>query len=192
MRGLGVWGIGTTLAVALGAAAADKETRPAPGRFGSKSVFEVVVGADEKKPAPKAAKNADKAKPRDAAKGKDKDKGEKDDAPPPRSPAAERREREEATLLRRLEVCDRLRKVARDTADPDLERLAQQLDTRAWDVYKDRTARLPGAAALEPDEDRLSKKLTADLDAAERLTEERPAKNRKQSASTASVREVNP
>ncbi len=185
MRALGVWGFGASLLLALGAGsvpAGDKDVKP-PSRYGSKSVFDELFGPEEKKPAPKPAK--DKEKARDAK--------AKDDAAPPRLAAADVREREEAKLLRRLEVCDRLVKIARDSGDADLERQAQQLDKRAWEVYRERTANLTGTSAmLEPDEGRLGKKLSVSTVDATRLTEGGSKNVARDAGGTAAVREVNP
>jgi hypothetical protein len=77
--------------------------------------------------------------------------------PPPVSPqvaAAKARERdtaaavraqEEANLLRRLAVCDKLRELAVQTGDESLERLADELEKKADTVYRARTTNLVGA-----------------------------------------------
>jgi hypothetical protein len=57
--------------------------------------------------------------------------------------AARRRALEEAALLRRQELCDRLAEVALQTNNAELANLAEQLKQRAWDVYTRRTANLP-------------------------------------------------
>jgi hypothetical protein len=57
--------------------------------------------------------------------------------------AAVVRAREEAALLRRQEVCCKLKEIALQTNDPELERRAQELEERAWEVYNLRTAHLP-------------------------------------------------
>jgi hypothetical protein len=192
MRRRGTWGAGLALLLALGAgagSAADKDAKPPVSRYGSKTVFEGLFGSDEKKPAPKPAKDKGKEKARTESKSRDKDGGE---AAPKRSAAAELREREEAKLLRRLEVCDRLQKVARETNDADLEQLAQELDKKAWEVYRERTASLAGnAALLEGDADRLDKSLPVEGDGGKKLTEGGKKKGEERGR-TAQVREVNP
>jgi hypothetical protein len=57
---------------------------------------------------------------------------------------------EEAAYLRRLQVCTKLREVAVQTNDVDLERLVDQLEERVWNVYAQRTLNLSaGKANLE-------------------------------------------
>jgi hypothetical protein len=101
-----------------------------------------TFGLDGKKPAAKPDKAADK-KPEAPA-----------PRPAPRDEAAAVRRLEEAKLHRRQEVCLRLREIARDTNDAELERTALELDQRAFEVYLERTRRLPGgesdAESLEP------------------------------------------
>lgn len=52
-------------------------------------------------------------------------------------------------LLRRLEVCDRLREIAFQNGDDELRRKADQLDQRAWDAYAQQMARLSGGGLDE-------------------------------------------
>lgn len=63
------------------------------------------------------------------------------------TPAAELptvvRARETAECLRRVAVCDRLRAIALQANDNELLRKADQLENRAWEVYRQRTAHLP-------------------------------------------------
>jgi hypothetical protein len=46
------------------------------------------------------------------------------------------RAQEEATFLRRIHVCDRLKKIALETGDQQLEAQALRLEERASEVYK--------------------------------------------------------
>jgi hypothetical protein len=62
--------------------------------------------------------------------------------------AAAARRRETAAYLRRQAVCDRLRQVAVQNGDDALYQQAQDLEDRAWAIYQERTAGLPGGAAL--------------------------------------------
>lgn len=55
--------------------------------------------------------------------------------------AAQRRQREEAALLRRLRVCDKLAEIALQTRDEQLQRLAERLEEQARRVYEERMAR---------------------------------------------------
>jgi hypothetical protein len=65
--------------------------------------------------------------------------------PNPAEVAANQRGDEEATYLRRVAVCDRLRAVAADTHDDALMRKADDLSEKAWQIYLKRTAHLPSA-----------------------------------------------
>jgi hypothetical protein len=53
---------------------------------------------------------------------------------------------EQKDFLRRLAVCDQLLKIAQDTHDEELERKVQQLNERAWAIYRRRIAALPTPA----------------------------------------------
>ena len=48
-------------------------------------------------------------------------------------------------LMRRQEVCDKLRQIALQIGDNDLTRKADALDQRAWDVYVQRTGGTGGS-----------------------------------------------
>jgi hypothetical protein len=179
MRKLGLWGGCAVLLLALGLSAAragappadDDDGKPAgpdPAarpRDGWNPFLTRLFSLDDKKPAPKPEK-------KDKEKGADK----KADASAPHAagPAevtARYRALEEAKLRRRQDVCLRLREIARETHDEDLERKAIQLDQLAFEVFQERTLRLAGPAA--------------DAEG----TEPGPSKD---SGSTASVREVKP
>jgi hypothetical protein len=73
-------------------------------------------------------------------------------ATPPDDPRPLSRDREERDFLRRLAVCDQLLKIAQDTRDEQLERKAQQLNDRAWAIYRQRVAQLP-APSERPESD---------------------------------------
>jgi hypothetical protein len=60
--------------------------------------------------------------------------------------------REQAKVLRRQQVCDRLRDVAQELNDPKLDAQAQLLEQRAWFIFEQRTAR-PGMPGLLPADD---------------------------------------
>lgn len=65
------------------------------------------------------------------------------ETPKPKNPAneaANERAREEAILMRRLEVCDKLKEIALRTNDGDLFRRAEVLDERARTAYAQRTS----------------------------------------------------
>ncbi|MCI0683162.1 MAG: hypothetical protein L0Y71_13760 [Gemmataceae bacterium] len=61
---------------------------------------------------------------------------------------AARRLRAELDWKRRSEVCQKLRQIAYETKDDELDRFAERLDQRAWDVYVRRLGR--GAVPFEP------------------------------------------
>jgi hypothetical protein len=84
-----------------------------------------------------------------SAKPKAKFKGEKnapvEDRPAPSNPAesaATEQKRQMNAYLRRVEVCLRLRQVAEQTGNADLQRQAEEMDARAWEIYRRQTAQL--------------------------------------------------
>ncbi len=83
------------------------------------------------KPAPKPAEPPPTARVDDRAK-----------LPPPAGPVLVSREVEEKAWLRRWAVCDRIRQIAADTGDEALQRRADLLVHRAWNLYQQRTAGL--------------------------------------------------
>lgn len=60
---------------------------------------------------------------------------------------AARRLRAEMTWKRRAEVCQKLRQIAYETKDEELDRVVDRLDQRAWDAYVKQTS---GEARAEP------------------------------------------
>ena len=66
--------------------------------------------------------------------------------------AAAVRAQEEANLLRRLGVCNRLREIAVQTGDEALERQADELEKRAGAVFTARTTVLAGGKSLADDD----------------------------------------
>jgi hypothetical protein len=54
-----------------------------------------------------------------------------------------RRLRAELDWKRRAEICQKLREIAASTGDADLERFAERLDQRAWELYLRHTSSLP-------------------------------------------------
>jgi len=67
---------------------------------------------------------------------KKKDSAKKDE--PALSPA-QVRQQAYWEWQRRLEVCDKLKQIAFETGDRELDRKADDLDQRAWDIYVQRT-----------------------------------------------------
>lgn len=68
--------------------------------------------------------------------------------------------RAEQDWERRAEVCQKLRQIAFDTNDEELERLADRLDQRAWDLYLKRSG---GAPAVSLDERVLAERVGIDF-----------------------------
>jgi hypothetical protein len=148
------WGLGAALLLAWGATQAkaiDEDGQPGkrpvvrpnerPGLIDK--LFDLGTPSPQKKPDSKAFK-----------------KDGSDKSAPAAAPAMTEQARHEAALLRRIEVCDKLRQIALETNNNELDQLAQELDARARAVYAQRTARLkfnPQPADL--DEQILDKKL---------------------------------
>jgi hypothetical protein len=80
----------------------------------------------------------------------------KQTAPTPRDEAgqaASERSREQATLLRRLAVCDQLKMIAYHNKDDALLHRAEQLEDRVQAAYSQRIAHLPASKAAPPRKD---------------------------------------
>jgi len=67
----------------------------------------------------------------------------------PTDTTAALRAQEEANLLRRMAVCDRVQEIALANGDSKLEADAIRLSERAAEVYKQRTANLPSRKPAE-------------------------------------------
>src|SRR5262249_6811340 len=84
-------------------------------------------------------------------------------APAPKTPAVESaatlRARELAAWQRRAAVCLRLREIARQTNDDDLERRAEQLQDEAFALYTQRVALLPAEGGSQSDAQVLRERL---------------------------------
>jgi len=135
MRRVGSWGMAAALVMGLGTVAAagpldgDSKSSP-PGLLSS-------LFADKSKTKAKAA--ADKAALVE----------EKPAANTVETLAAEQQKQMNA-ILRRMEVCDRLRMVALQTSNEELMRQADELEARAREIYRRQTAHLPiSAQSLE-------------------------------------------
>ncbi len=104
---------------------------------------------------------------------KDKAVAEKDQAPKPAARPIVQQQgttdpgfaaREQSNVLRRQQVCDRLRALARELNDPQLDAQAQLLEQRSWFIYEQRTAR-PGMSGLIPlDESAAASRLLRDTE----------------------------
>lgn len=168
MRKAAAWGLAATLATGLGigfAVAADDtaegtaarssawaptwQWKPFAGLFGTKE------SKEEKKPVEK--KPALKVEPATTKKPSSSIK--------PASIVDEsvaRRSREEATLLRRLRACDKLKEIAIRTNDDGLLSRAEELEERAQTTYAQRTAQLQAnAGGFESDETTIDRYLDA-------------------------------
>ena len=153
MRNLRHWGGWAVLLLALGTAVASatpplddddddgsaksaKVVGPDPAarpRDGWNPFLTRLFGGTSKKPDPKP--------------DKDNEADKKHDEPAPRistlrEMADHYRDLEKAKLLRRQAVCQRLREIAYETGDEELERKAFQLDELAAKVFEERTGRL--------------------------------------------------
>src|SRR5262249_51029563 len=70
------------------------------------------------------------------------------------------RARAQMELMRRQDVCDKMREIAFQTNDEELRRKADQLDQRAWDAYVQKTSRAAGSrTALTADEQAIESRL---------------------------------
>jgi hypothetical protein len=122
-------------------------------------VLGAAAGASEPD-ADKADKPVDRApwranKPLPAE--KPKPKAEEKKPPPGPSPSdlmAKELSRHKNALLRRMQVCDRLRQVAQDTNDADLECKADELEEQARLAYQRHADRLGISAALAAEKKR--------------------------------------
>ena len=85
--------------------------------------------------------------------------------------------KEQAKFLRRQKVCDRLREVALENGDDELERQAELLEQRAWWLYEQRTAQAKMTILLPPMGDRDAKRnLASDEPATQKRNTERPVR----------------
>ncbi len=159
LRTLLPWGFAglfiVSLAVANARAGDDDEEaaeKPAPRPFIRWSHYFAGMNASTQ-PKPEPAKPAKKKeaakKPAEAAKPK-----------PAVDEAAVARVQEEATLMRRLEVCDKLKEIALRTNDNALFRKAEVLDEQARAAYAQRTATARGGR-FETDEKTVEKYLSS-------------------------------
>lgn len=145
MRRLTKGGWGIALAVGLSLApqlrAGDMAADPGAKKADSGSWFGSWFGAKDKPNASKMPASSKTKKDDSTTAGKSA----------PVEDGTTERAREQATLLRRLAVCDQLRMVAARKDDNVLMRRADALDERAWQIYTQRIAHLPaGRAVGEP------------------------------------------
>jgi hypothetical protein len=160
MRKLLAWGFAGVLVASLAVANAragddDEDTpeKPAPRPFIRWSRYFAGMNASTQPkpepPKPAAKKKETSKKPAETAKPK-----------PAVDEAAAARVQEEATLMRRLEVCDKLKEIALRTNDNALFRKAEVLDEQARAAYAQRTAMARGGR-FETDEKTVEKYLSS-------------------------------
>jgi hypothetical protein len=193
MRARNWWVLGTAVVLGWSAAlatASDEDGKPAsrpvvrpnerPG------IIDKLLDLGPDTSSKKTDKNNDK---KDA--GKKPEKAAPDRPKQSTSPAAAELAREQAAFQRRVAVCDRLREIAIETNDTELDQLAQELNARAWAVYKQRTAKLVAAPRQKDlDEEILDKKLGIDLAPEESKPAVKPnPKRNKDERSQAATRE---
>ncbi len=166
MRRWRTWGLIVTLLLGLGLAARagaepptdDEKKTPDRPAFRSASIWDKWFGIPDAPPPRPAPSKTDKDKDKD----KDKDVAKKPAAPKKISRAeqtAADREREEKDYLRRQAVCDKLREIAQQSKDEEMERKVRQLDERIWAVYSQHTSKKAGAEDAPDDADKsLAKK----------------------------------
>lgn len=128
MRRVGSWVVAAALIVGLGAAvaAADDADGDAKAASAKSGWWSGWFG--------------------DKPKAKTEKKSAVEDAPAVPSGvqmAVAEQQRQMNAALRRMQVCERLRQVAVQTGNADLERQANEMDARAWEVYRHQTAHLP-------------------------------------------------
>jgi hypothetical protein len=173
MRKLTMWGLPAALIVGLGAAVAlagEQGTEDSDAKQPARPFIRWSPWVTRMMATPPPTQRAPAPKP--------KPKPEKQTAkkaPPPSKPtpvvqqAAGERAREEAALMRRLEVCDKLTEIAVRTNDTELLHRAEQLDERVRTTYSRRTSSLPvEKGAFQSDKQVLDKHLGQRSDAKKR------------------------
>lgn len=150
MRKLAVWTAHAALLVGLGAVWCVAQEPSQDDSSSSANWLNRLLHVGKKQAPPPAAKKTPEPQPAVAVE----------------SPAA-RRLREKKTLDRRLEVCERLRDFAEKNNDESMQRIAAQLDERAFEIYKKNTGQNKVAAGRAPsDEQTLEKHLPLRTDLA--------------------------
>jgi hypothetical protein len=143
MRGCAVWTLAAALALAAGAAAQEPGAGDAPAEAPKGNWFTRLFSSGKKAEAPKPPPRVE-APSREAVR-----------PPTGLDTAAAVYAREKALLDQREAVCDKLRDIAQHTGDTALERMADQLNQRAWTLYQMHT----GSPGLPNDEQILAGRL---------------------------------
>jgi hypothetical protein len=130
------------------------------GSMHSSSWFKGMFSTQDKKKEPQPEKNKD---PQGESAPRADKAATKNMAPAPKPAvqarrAASERGQEQATLLRRLAVCDQLKLIAYQTKDDALLHRAEQLEDRAQSFYAQRIAHLPASKAPVPANDSSNEK----------------------------------
>jgi hypothetical protein len=131
------------LTAGLAAADSDDEDGKTTAKQSSWFSFGNWFGQDKKTPEQKPPTNADSGKSTKPSKKNTPKKDSSGEEPATVEAPAPPRALEEAALLRRQDVCDRLAEIAVVTNNAELANLAERLKQRAWEVYTRRTAHLP-------------------------------------------------
>jgi hypothetical protein len=145
MRRFGIWKEAVVILIGMGTClpalrAGDADSPPAK-KTASSSWFPFWSGSTEK---------SDTKGPAASSKPGSADMAQKLQTAP-RDGGPEQRASEQATLLRRLAVCDQLRLIATQKKDERLLQQAEQLDERSWQVYLSRIEHLPASKAVGDD-----------------------------------------
>jgi hypothetical protein len=144
MRKLRILGLAAVLTSAFFASAAwadDTPDAPSHPFFVWNPRIAMLFGAGPKPPPAEKPKEKERKKPVDAVKTEAPAGG--------KETPEERLQREYSNLLRRQDVCDRLRTIALENQDQELERMVFELEQRAQNVYNERTAQL-GTSGVAP------------------------------------------
>lgn len=134
MRTIGAWAVAAALTVGLGSAAArDDKTDGGSKYVGDRAghLTNLLFGS----PPPKL--NNEK-KP-----GMDNYQASPNLSEAP----AHQQQRHMNAVLRRVQVCDRLRQIAEQTGNAELQQQADELEARAWAIYQRQTESLATSAA---------------------------------------------
>ena len=145
MRRLAISGVGVAaiwLSVAPALAGWEPPPRPKPPAAGSApeeqpGLFQRLFG-----PAAKPAKTTYDPTPKQAAATASRPATAARPAAAPAEPASDF-DKDQRTYLRRLAVCDKLREIARESNDEELNRRADQLEQRAWSACMQRSGPMP-------------------------------------------------
>jgi hypothetical protein len=157
MRRWGIWGTQAGLLSVLLAAALVHAGEPCKESGGGWTIswFGRPVSSTRK-----ASSTAKKDTPGTSRAQKQAEAPAPTEAPAPGDPVA-RRALEEAAYLRRIEICVRLKEIALEKNDPELEQQADIMEARAYAIYLKRTTGSPGGPGETDLEGRMLNKVQA-------------------------------